>query len=95
MSKRKELIGTLEQLINILDVDGHPHWSKWMRTAKALLVNSDFHGVEKVLSAYGGMGSFNDVYIKVISRKTENFSLLQDKACQLAEELRKEHLSQE
>jgi len=59
----EELIEVLEQLAVLLEGDGDVHWSQWMRRARALLVSSDYRGVEYLLLAYGGMGSFNDVVL--------------------------------
>lgn len=58
--KTKELITVLSRLAALLEGDGEPHWSTWMLRAKARLENSDYSGVEYLLGAYGGMGSFND-----------------------------------
>lgn len=89
--KTQELITTLESLILILEEDNKDHWVDWLQTARKWLVQSDFSGIEKLLSAYGGMGSFNDLYLSKITRKNENFSDLQSKAWQLATEIKQEY----
>jgi hypothetical protein len=61
--KTEELVCILREIILLLEADGETHWSQWMRTAKARLENSDYSGVEYLLRAYGGMGSFNDLII--------------------------------
>jgi len=61
--KTAQLIAVLEEMIRVLDSDGEKHWRKWMASARSRLVNSDYSGVEHVLDAYGGMGSFNDLVI--------------------------------
>ena len=91
--KTKELVETLDKLIDILNRDGQSHWSKWMRQAKSRIEASDFSGVEKVLQAYGGMGSFNDTYLTKIDRENENFSSLQSKAWDLATAISHDHES--
>ena len=58
-----KLIGILEEIIRVLDSDGENHWRKWMASARSRLVNSDYSGIEYLLDAYGGMGSFNDLII--------------------------------
>ncbi|MGQ8367504.1 DUF6966 domain-containing protein [Glaciecola sp. 1036] len=91
--KTEKLIEVLDQLIKILDEDGQSHWSKWMRQAKGCIQSSYFSGIEKVLNAYGGMGSFNDVCLKKVTRANENFSELQGKAWSLATEIKREYES--
>lgn len=61
--RTEELIDVLEQLIKVLESDGEMHWSRWMRKARALLMDSDYYGITYLLSAYGGMGSFNDLVL--------------------------------
>lgn len=56
-------IAVLEQITQVLDSDGEKHWRKWIASARSRLVNSDYSGVEHLLKAYGGMGSFNDLVI--------------------------------
>ena len=59
----KELMDTLHQLAELLERDGDRHWSAWMRRAQTRLEKSDSSGVDYLLSAYGGMGSFNDLIL--------------------------------
>lgn len=61
--KTTQLIDVLEQIIQVLDSDGEKHWRKWMASARLRIINSDYSGVEYLLDAYGGMGSFNDLVI--------------------------------
>jgi hypothetical protein len=61
--KTEELICILDQLAIVLESDGDTHWSFWMRKARALLLASDYYGIEYLLSAYGGMGSLNDLIL--------------------------------
>lgn len=50
----------LAKLASLLDGDDEQQWCAWILRAKARLENSDYSGIEYLLSAYGGMGSFND-----------------------------------
>ena len=59
----EQLIDVLDQLAIVLESDGATDWSQWMRKAKAHLMNSDYYGVEYLLSAFGGMGSLNDLIL--------------------------------
>lgn len=58
--KTQELICVLAKLASLLESDGEQHWCAWMIRAKAWLENSDYSGIDYLLNAYGGMGSFND-----------------------------------
>ncbi len=57
----EELKIELEKLVEYLEAQDEAHWVKWMNEARREINNSDFHGIEKILSAYGGMGSINDI----------------------------------
>ncbi|MBK5435670.1 hypothetical protein JFV30_02015 [Pseudomonas sp. TH32] len=61
--KTAELIDVLGDLATLLESDGDNHWSRWMRKAKTLLQASDYSGITYLRSAYGGMGSFNDLVL--------------------------------
>ncbi|KII33776.1 DUF6966 domain-containing protein [Pseudomonas fluorescens] len=67
--KTEELICVLDQLAAMLESDGDTHWSLWMRKARARLMDSDNSGIEYLQSAYGGMGSFNDL---ILGQSDEN-----------------------
>ena len=64
----------------------------------------DFHGVRRLLDAYGGMGSFNDLYIGYrtsaegtieerpdFGQKNQQLESLRTRAYELAMELKREH----
>jgi hypothetical protein len=61
--KTTQLIAVLDQIIQVLDSDEEKHWSKWIDSVRSRLMNSDYSGVEHLLDAYGGTGSFNDLVI--------------------------------
>uniref|UniRef100_A0A973ZZ61 DUF6966 domain-containing protein n=1 Tax=Bradyrhizobium septentrionale TaxID=1404411 RepID=A0A973ZZ61_9BRAD len=57
-----ELIAVLDRLAALLREDKWgSHWADWMEKSRREIADSDFHGIERLLSAYGGMGSFNDL----------------------------------
>jgi len=64
-----ELIGELKELIAFLEKENQDHWCEWFTRCLSMIENSDYQGVERVLGAYGGMGSFNDL---VLTKKLEN-----------------------
>ncbi|MDP7281080.1 MAG: hypothetical protein QGG39_14530 [Candidatus Poribacteria bacterium] len=53
----------LDQIIDSLEEDGESHWLEYMTTTRKLLLKADRSGIEYLLGAYGGMGSFNDLVI--------------------------------
>jgi hypothetical protein len=57
------LCKVLRELIEILSADQESHWRDWMSVSLAALEENDLRGVEHLRSAYGGMGSFNDLVI--------------------------------
>jgi hypothetical protein len=61
--KTRELHSLLEQTIELLDSCEEEHWSQWLEKSKNRIENGDFSGVNYLLNAYGGMGSFNDLVI--------------------------------
>ena len=56
-----ELVDTLAEAIALLRKHGVAHWANWLEKDKRLIGCSDFYGIEHLLSAFGGMGSFNDL----------------------------------
>ena len=98
--KTQKLLIVLDQLIEVLEHDGDMHWSQWMRNTRARLLASDYSGITYLLSAYGGMGSFNDVVLGqsrvngVFTWKpgyielNEQFDTLRAEAARLAEAIR-------
>lgn len=99
--KTQELIDVLDELASVLESDGNTHWGSWMQKARARLLNSDFSGIEYLLSAYGGMGSLNDVVLGqsykdgVFEWKpghvelNEKFTALSSKAWELADAIKR------
>lgn len=97
----QELIGILENLSVMLESEGERHWSGWMREAKSRLSASNYSGIEYLLSAYGGMASFNDVVLGqsynngVLAWKprylelNEEFSALRGRAWELANAIKR------
>lgn len=59
--KTTRLIEVLERLASLLADLDEGHWCGWMADAAQLLREGDYRGIGRVLEAYGGMGSFNDI----------------------------------
>lgn len=88
-SKTQELIQILGEIIFLLEKEGETHWCGWMRKTKERLEGLDYSGIETLLSAYGGMGSFNDLIVD--PKHQDNFEALRTRAWELAEEIKGDH----
>lgn len=98
-----ELIQTLDEIIDILQSDDEIHWCAWMAKARDRITRSDYSGIEYLLSAYGGMGSFNDLVIcqSVVDgrfawkdgykEKNSKLAELKHKAYELANDIKHNH----
>ena len=102
-TKLDELLKVLEEIIQILESDGEENWSNRMRQSRARLLNSDYSGVEHLLSAFGGTGSFNDLVIcqsyengqfhwkDGYVEKNNRLDELRSKAWELADHIKRNH----
>lgn len=61
--KIEQLIAILEQIEHLLMNHGEQHWSVWITRDMTAIKKHDSHGIAHLLSAYGGMGSFNDLWL--------------------------------
>ena len=99
--KTRELVAVLDELTAVLKSDGNIHWSSFIHRAKSRLMNADYSGIESLLSAYGGMGSINDLVLGQsveggeFSWKAghvelnEKFLALKSRAWELADEIKR------
>jgi len=99
-----ELLETLNEIIQLLESDGEKHWSRCIRQSRERMQNSDYSGIEHLLSAYGGMGSFNDLVIcqgyedgqfrwkDGHVEKNDKLNVLRGKAWKLADDIRRNHI---
>jgi hypothetical protein len=96
----QNLIAKLDELIALLNADREVHWCNWMDRAKQKLENSDYAGVEDLLGAYGGMGSFNDLVISQSNgldsqAKNKQLDVLRSSIWEIAVWLKRNHEIQE
>jgi hypothetical protein len=101
--KTQQLVEILEQIIAILQADGETHWREWMASVRSSLLNADYSGIERLLGAYGGMGSFNDLVIGQTTidgqfrwkpgaqEANDRLCALRSQACKLADFIRHNH----
>jgi hypothetical protein len=97
--KTQELVSVLEELISLLDGAGEQGWSIWMQQARRWILQENFSGIDKVIQAYGGMGSLNDLVLggknvdgRIIWDQddrllNERFQIIKSKAWELASEI--------
>jgi hypothetical protein len=57
------LISDVDALVAHLEWVNERWWAQRFRLARTDLANRDAHGINRILGAYGGMGSFNDLVI--------------------------------
>jgi len=57
------LAESLEYASDFLLKYGVPSWASWLAKDARLVRNGDYYGVEHLLSAFGGMGSLNDLVL--------------------------------
>src|SRR5262245_18699784 len=79
------LIGVLSEFVLLLRGrrgGDSAHWADWLEKAGREISDGDFHGVERLWSAYGGMGSLNDL------QTTDEEARLIDRAWELANLIR-------
>ncbi len=90
----EELALTLQQMASLLRSNGNVGWAGKLDRCREIIGNSDFYGVSRLLSLYGGMGSLNDIVLErdgvMLIDKNERFAALKEKAWLIAERLRRE-----
>lgn len=62
----------LEEAESLLRKHGIAHWADWLKKDAHFLRNLDFYGIEHLLSAFGGMGSLNDLGLAEPSKDNRN-----------------------
>ena len=90
--KTKKLVRLLDDLAALLRSHGEVHWGKWMAEAGQRLSRSDFSGIQKLLAAYGGLGSFNDLVLqregKMPAKANDRLKEMRSQAYSLAQEIK-------
>lgn len=57
------LVAALDEAIEILEQAGESHWKVWLERDRQLIAGQNASGLAHLLSAFGGMGSFNDLVL--------------------------------
>lgn len=58
-----DLLSKLDRSVAFLERVGEDKWAAWLRADMTRLKAGDAYGLEHLLSAFGGMGSLNDLVI--------------------------------
>ena len=61
--KTSLLCARLEETILLLERADEIPWAVWLKESLRSIEKGDISGIEHLLAAYGGMGSFNDLLI--------------------------------
>jgi hypothetical protein len=61
--KTVELCEKLREASALLKSAGEQHWASWLDKSLTRIERRDLSGVDHLLGAYGGMGSFNDLIL--------------------------------
>jgi hypothetical protein len=64
MNSEVEILASmLDEVVALLRAAGLASWAEWFERDADRIRSRDSSGVEHLLTAYGGMGSFNDVVL--------------------------------
>ncbi|HXH14816.1 MAG TPA: hypothetical protein VNJ10_01645 [Sphingomonas sp.] len=58
------LAQTLEAMTALLKLHANDEWAEQIERCRSSIARSDYHGVERLLHLYGGLGSLNDVVLQ-------------------------------
>jgi len=96
------LASLLDEVSALLRTYNEWRWADWLDTDARRIRGQDFYGIEHLLSAYGGMGSLNDVVLagaqvaelrredSTLRRDNEEFDALRTRIYSLAKRLERE-----
>jgi hypothetical protein len=59
----QHLRDVLQETLTLLSQHGEGHWAAWLATCERDLAAYDTHGLDRLLGAFAGMGSFNDLLV--------------------------------
>lgn len=57
----------IDELVDLLDDVGETHWRDWFTEGRSQVDRDDARAFDLISSAFGGMGSFNDLVIHPIN----------------------------
>ena len=88
----------LREAEKLLRAHHESRWADWLASDADRIHSLDFYGIEHLLSAFGGMGSLNDVVLQYQDRavlhvpptENERFDVLREEIYLLARKLKSE-----
>ncbi|MFC0349455.1 DUF6966 domain-containing protein [Undibacterium danionis] len=99
-SEVEKLANLIQEASTLLLTHGEKLWGDWLRIDAQRVRSLDFYGVEHMLSAFGGMGSINDLVLssmnghnieeKDVANANEKFQNLLGRIYEIAKRLAKE-----
>ena len=77
----------LTEMITLLEEAQEHHWEKWFKKSLEMALNGDIkESCQQTLRAYGGMGSFNDVYWHLPSDKFKQLEHIKEQLWHIAKD---------
>lgn len=93
-AKTSRLVTLLDELAVILRELDQAHWADSMSESARRLRQSDVSEIHHLLSAYGGMGSFNDILPELVGElpdhRVERARRLRSQVWDLGDQIRRE-----
>ena len=65
--RSRRLLVNVERACDVLAGVGESRWADWMDAVFRELLAHDAHGLDRLLAAFGGMGSLNDLVITAMN----------------------------
>ncbi|WP_202805926.1 DUF6966 domain-containing protein, partial [Actinopolymorpha alba] len=62
-ARASRLANLLDEAVGLLEKHGESHWASWLATSRRRIAAGDTYGLDHLLSAFGGMGSLNDLLV--------------------------------
>jgi hypothetical protein len=84
----EKLVLELDACVLLLQSCSEKHWTEWLEKCGTDLKTGDFSGIERLLGAYGGMGSINDLVLHPMNGHT-----MEESQVKKSNELLRDHLS--
>ena len=62
-AERQRLLDGLDGAVALLDAYRKDHWARWLEHDRRRIAEGEHQAIDHLLSALGGMGSLNDLWI--------------------------------
>jgi hypothetical protein len=61
---QRDLVQDLQHVVDMLQRQGETRWAEWLADDCNLIRHGDIFGVDHLLSAFAGIGSINDLWLR-------------------------------